>query len=565
MALQRSLVTFLAVALVSGAALRPALAGATAAPAPGAAAAAGSGPLPHLTDRNGNKIFDNLEVRLAGAGPADRFDVIVRARTGARVQGLPAELGVQPRRLWTGAISGFAATLTRAELLRVREHPQVVSIEENLRVRAQLDTATRWTGVQQARREFRVDGNADGDSRRYTRDDVVVAVIDTGIDARHQDLAGGKVIGWHDVVNGIPLPYDDQGHGTHVSSIIAGTGAASRGRYAGVAPGAALVGVKVLDYAGSGTMEGVITGIEWVMANKDRFHIRVANMSLGAGLCADGTDALSAAVNRAVEAGITFVVAAGNSGPAACTVMAPAAAAQAIAVGAAYDPGQKGWALAEFSSRGPTADGRLKPDLVTPGRDITAARANSKDQYVTYSGTSMAAPFLAGIVALMLDANPRLDDTAIKAILFDPANLKDFGVPGPDPEYGRGLALAYRDVAAAGRFRDRGWNDGLQHRFLEGDLGYDGARVRYTLRVTDPSLPLALSLLVPAWQPLRLGLGLPAFRMELFDPAGRSVAVSKGASRQELILYQPLRRGTYTLEVRSLVGNGTYQLDASYR
>lgn len=562
MALKRGLATVLAAALAAGAAMTPAAAG--------TAAAAGFQPAaelqPFLMDRNGNKLFDNLEVRLAAAGPDAEFDVIVRLREGARLQALTDGLGVRPRTVWTRTIRGFAATVTRAELLKLREHPQVSSVEENIPVRAQLATATYWTGVQEARRDFRVDGNADRSAHSFSRDDVVVAVIDTGIDSRHADLAGGKVIGWHDAANGIPIPYDDQGHGTHVSSIIAGTGAASGGKQAGVAPGAALVGVKVLDYAGNGTMEGVISGIEWVVANKDRFNIRIANMSLGGGTCADGTDAMSAAVNKGVEAGITFVVAAGNSGPGPCTVMAPAAAAQAMAVGAAYDPGENGWSIAEFSSRGPTGDGRMKPDIVTPGRNITAAKANSKDQYVTHSGTSMASPFMAGVVALMLDANRTLTDADLKRIVYDPANVRDFGVPGPDPEYGYGIAVPYRSVAAAGGFGTRGWaGDRLKHEFRTGDLGYDGAKVSHIFRVTDTSRPLALSMLVPGWEPVKFGLGLPAYRMELFDPSGRSVGVSKGASRQELLLYKPLRSGTYTLEIRSLLGNGPFQLDASYR
>lgn len=562
MLFKRSLAALAAATLLGSAVAAPAAAQPAGTPPVPAAA----GAQPHLTRRNSGKLFDHLAERLAAARPGDRetYDVIVRVHESAHVQSLSADLGVQPRTTWTRAIRGFSARVTREQLQRLQQHPLVQTIEENIRVTADMETAAYWSGARQAAREFGVSGDADGNPRSYSRDDVVVAVIDTGIDARHADLAG-KVIGWFDVVNGIPLPYDDQGHGTHVGSIIAGTGAASGRRYAGVAPGAALVGVKVLDYMGSGTMESVISGVEWVIANKDRFRIRVANMSLGGGTCSDGTDALSSAVSRAVDAGIAFVVAAGNSGPGACTVGAPAAAEKAITVGAAYDPGEKGWAIAEFSSRGPTADGRIKPDIVTPGVNIMAAKANSKNQYVAHSGTSMATPFMAGILVLMLDANPNLTVEALKGILYDPANVKDFGLPGKDPEYGYGIALAYNDVVAAGGYRSSGWTDRLHHEFRAGDLGYDGARQRYTFRVTDTARPLALSMVVPDWQPVKLGLGLPAFRMELFDPAGRSVALSKGASRQEAILYWPPRRGTYTLEVRALVGNGPYHLDASYR
>src|SRR5205085_8503218 len=102
-------------------------------------------------------------------------------------------------------------------------------------------------GTAAARAQFGVDGGGDGRPTSYSTGDVVIAVLDTGIDARHVDLAGGKVIGWDDLVNGRPAPYDDNYHGTHVASIAAGTGRGDP-RYRGVAPGAALVGVKVLDW-----------------------------------------------------------------------------------------------------------------------------------------------------------------------------------------------------------------------------------------------------------------------------------------------------------------------------
>ncbi len=563
MALKRNLAVMLVTALLGGATVAPA----AAQPAAPTGILLNADLQPYLVDRNANKLFDNLEVRLATtpSHADEKFDVVVRLQGDAQAAAVSGALGVKPRTVWSRTIRGFSAEVTREELLRLLEDPAVRSVEENIRITRQMDTASLWTGVQAARRAFGVDGRAGSDPRNYSRDDVVVAVIDTGLDARHQDLAGGKVIGWHDAVYGIPMPYDDQGHGTHVASIIAGAGAASGGKYTGVAPGAALVGVKVMDVTGGGTLESVISGVEWVVANRERFNIRIANMSLGGGACADGTDALSAATVAGVQAGIAFVVAAGNSGPGPCTIGTPAAAEEVITVGAAYDPGENGWSIAEFSSRGPTGDGRIKPDLITPGRNITAAKANSKDQYITHSGTSMATPFMAGILALMLDANPSLSVDGLKDIVYDPANLRDYGLPGKDPEYGYGLALAYYDVMAAGEFRGRDWSDQIRHEFRTGDLGYDGAKQTFTYRVTDPSRPLALSMVIPGWEQVKFGLGLPAYRMELFDPRGKSVAVSKGASRQELVLYKPVRRGTYTLQIRSLMGNGPFQLDASYR
>jgi len=134
----------------------------------------------------------------------------------------------------------------------------------------------------------------------YNGSGIVVAVIDTGIDASHPDLQG-KVIGWKDFVNNRTTPYDDNGHGTHVAGIIASTGAASDGKYKGIAPGAKLVGVKVLNANGSGSVSTIIAGVDWVIQHKDEYNISVINLSLGSSQSSDGTDALSQEVDKAWE------------------------------------------------------------------------------------------------------------------------------------------------------------------------------------------------------------------------------------------------------------------------
>lgn len=108
---------------------------------------------------------------------------------------------------------------------------------------------------------------------------MVVAIIDTGIDAAHSDLKNGKVIAWNDWVNGQTSPYDDHGHGTHVSGIVAGTGAGNPA-YTGVAPGAALVGLKVLNSSGSGSLSNVAAAVDWAVQHKDEFNIRVISICL---------------------------------------------------------------------------------------------------------------------------------------------------------------------------------------------------------------------------------------------------------------------------------------------
>src|SRR5690606_17147010 len=150
-----------------------------------------------------------------------------------------------------------------------------------------MQTANHWSGTEKARADFGITGDRDGNQNSYSKDDVVIAVIDTGIDANHVDLSGGKVSGWRDSVNNRTSPYDDQGHGTHVAGIAAGSGDGNAA-YKGVAPGAALVGIKVLDRNGSGTMSNVIAGIDWAISNKDTYGIDIINMSLGTTGSSDG-------------------------------------------------------------------------------------------------------------------------------------------------------------------------------------------------------------------------------------------------------------------------------------
>ncbi|WP_171074943.1 S8 family serine peptidase [Nonomuraea basaltis] len=194
---------------------------------------------------------------------------------------------------------------------------------------------------------------------------VTVAVLDTGIATDHPDLSG-KIIKSQDF-SGKGSVEDGNGHGTHVASVVAGSGAASDGRYRGVAPDASLAVGKVLDDTGTGTSDSIIAGMQWAAADA---RAKVVNMSLG-GYRTDGTDPMSEAVNALTrEYGTLFVAATGNDG-ADEWVAAPAAADEALAVGSV----SKSDVLSPFSNRGPRAgDGAAKPDLVAPGEGIVAAR-----------------------------------------------------------------------------------------------------------------------------------------------------------------------------------------------
>ncbi|GAA1656686.1 S8 family serine peptidase [Actinoplanes couchii] len=246
---------------------------------------------------------------------------------------------------------------------------------------------------------------------------VDVAVLDTGVDAGHPDLAG-RIESSVSFVPGEDVT-DGHGHGTHVASTIAGTGAASNGAERGVAPGADLEIGKVLDNGGSGQDSWIISGMEW--AARDR-KAKVISMSLG-GSPTDGTDPMSVAVDElSAETGALFVIAAGNSGPAPSTVGSPGAADAALTVGA-VDGDDK---LAEFSSRGPRlVDNALKPEITAPGVDILAARSQYSTEgegyYRTMSGTSMATPHVAGAAALLAAQHPGWTGQQLKDALVSTA------------------------------------------------------------------------------------------------------------------------------------------------
>jgi subtilisin family serine protease len=302
----------------------------------------------------------------------------------------------------------------------------------------------------------------------YTGAGVEVAVVDSGVAFNHDDL---KNVSYFKDFTNVPrlTRYDDFGHGTHVSGILAGNGKDSGGQNAGIAPGASLVVLKVLDYAGNGTVANVIAALEWIAANYNQngHNIRVVNLSIGAPVNESyDVDPLTIAAKRLVDLGITVVAAAGNGGndsaghPLWGAISSPANAPWVLTVGASSTEGTLTRAddkVARFSSRGPTLiDRAAKPDLVASGVGTVSTIAteaslysiNSKylvsatsmllrtKPYMVLSGTSMSAPVVSGTVALMLQANPNLTPNLIKAILQYTAEV----YPGYDPlEEGAGF------------------------------------------------------------------------------------------------------------------------------
>jgi subtilisin family serine protease len=254
-----------------------------------------------------------------------------------------------------------------------------------------------------------------------------VAVLDTGIDTTHPDLATQVVAAQNFTEE--PDTDDKVGHGTHVASIIAGTGAASGGQYVGIAHGAQLINGKVmqLGFVGPGIPDGVgreswiLVGMQWAVSQ----GADIVNMSLGNSY-PDGNDPLSQAVNAlTAQSGALFVVSAGNEGPDHYSVGGPAAADSALAVGSVDRDDN----VSFFSSRGPRmVDGVLKPEVTAPGNGIVAARAahgrigqRVGDSYTRLSGTSMAAPHVAGAAAILLQQHPDWDAGQLRAALTSTA------------------------------------------------------------------------------------------------------------------------------------------------
>ncbi|SEQ79001.1 S8 family peptidase [Piscibacillus halophilus] len=315
-------------------------------------------------------------------------------------------------------------------------------------VKALLDVATPTVGADDLVRN----------GTELTGKGVNVAVIDTGI-YPHADLEG-RIVGFVDFVDGQEEAYDDNGHGTHCAGDVAGDGAMSDGQYQAPAPKANVIGVKVLDKMGSGSLSTVMEGVQWCIEHQEEFNIDVISMSLGSpansSYPTEDDDPMVQVVEAAWDAGMVVCVAAGNEGPDHQTIASPGISDKVITVGAMDDRGTADYEdddIAEFSSRGPTIYNEVKPDVVAPGVDIISLRAPNSyfdkiqkaarvgEYYTTMSGTSMATPICAGVVALMLEYNPDWTPDEVKAQLMEHA--EGFGDANT---YGAGLIQVDRVV-----------------------------------------------------------------------------------------------------------------------
>jgi hypothetical protein len=358
----------------------------------------------------------------------------------------------------------FRANLTLSQIKDVAQLPYVIRLDNNSCCSGLLMSGARgYTSVDYLRTyyPYSFDGDADGNRFSYSKDDIVIAVIDTGIDEGHYDLDDDKVIGWVDLIGDQFYTkhnesYDDCGHGTHCASIAAGDGDATW-TYRGVAPYAALVVVRAWRYdpligRSTSTEDILIDSIEWVGENAETYGIEIVSISWRFGERNGQYDAIAIALDNLItDYDIIACVAAGNEGPNDDTIGSPGTAKYAITVGWATDPSEGGWELADQSSRGPCDDGRIKPDILAPGTEIKAAKFGTTNQYWEQSGTSCATPFIAGLAALYLDYDYslRYDHGAyhpyFKFLLMGSAvDMPDDSDPGVDNAFGAGRVDAWQ-------------------------------------------------------------------------------------------------------------------------
>jgi serine protease AprX len=440
---------------------------------------------------------------------ADRTRVIVRMAAGHS----SSELLPIVKRL--GGTPGAALDIINAQVVELpivaiaalRSHPLVDGISLDRSVAGTMERTSATIGAVAVRENLGYDGTGIG-----------VAIIDSGVTPWHDDLASGdggqRIARFVDIVRNRPHPYDDYGHGTHVAGIIAGDGSDSGGARTGVAPGAQLTILKVLDDQGNGRISDVIAAFDYILKKSDALNIRVVNLSVATGVYESyATDPLTLAAKRLVDAGIVVVAAAGNLGRTADGrdayggITAPGNAPWVLTVGASNHMGSSDRSddrMAAFSSRGPTAeDVTAKPDLVAPGvgieslsnPDSTFYRVLSAylldgtvptayRPYLSLTGTSMAAPVVTGTIALMLQANPTLTPNAVKAILQYTAEE----YPGYDPlTQGAGFLNAAGAVELARSFRDPATPSVFAHASWSRHIIWGNQLVRGELLARDAS------------------------------------------------------------------------------
>jgi len=317
-------------------------------------------------------------------------------------------------------INAVSVEIPKEKLEKLSGHRMIGSISED----AIVSKTPIFPGVKSVQIKC---GNYEDDMERIfgSRErgkGVGVAVIDTGV-APHYDLVKpvNRIAAFKDLLGNREMPYDDDGHGTHVAGIIAGNGYTSC-KYTGTAPCADIISVKALDESGNGTESDILAAMQWIVNNGPLYNVRVINLSLGIKVEPPyDDDPLIKGANAAVRYGYSVITAAGNNGPGKCTINSPGTSPLVITVGAADLTEDGAIKVASFSSRGPTLTGDTKPDLIAPGVDICSLDSKNPKGYAVQSGTSMAAPVVSGVAACLYAMRPDLTPAQVKQILVQDA------------------------------------------------------------------------------------------------------------------------------------------------
>src|SRR5437868_847096 len=411
-----------------------------------------------LSNLSTTKISPDLQQLIMSGNGGTRVRVIVQKKpssSGGLLGGLIGGLLNTVGGLLVSVLSNLNLLIVDVQANDVQvlaSDPDVTYISLDAAVRSSGHLTTT-TGTQQVRVQKTLLGtnNLDGSG-------VTIAVLDSGIDKNHKSFATTGKIKFSKDFTGENRTDDPWGHGTHVAAIAAGIGAPTSGAYEGIAPAANLVNLRVLNSQGLGAVSGVLAALDWLVANKNSYNVRVVNMSLGTpAISSYENDPICNAVRKLVDSGVVVVAAAGNNGKNANgqkiygAIHCPGNEPSAITVGASNSFGTDARnedSVTTYSSRGPTRsysvdsygllhyDNLIKPDLVAPGNKIIAAEAinnaliNEYPELETYkystsnmklmylSGTSMSAPMVAGAAALLLEANSSLPPNMIKMLLM---------------------------------------------------------------------------------------------------------------------------------------------------
>lgn len=360
----------------------------------------------------------------------DNVEIIVECSMDDRWENMIKQFGTVKYRL--PVIDSYVVEIPRKYIYNLKNIKGIKSVYENTHITAQMKNArkvVKWEAAQ---------------NQNLSGKGIGVAILDTGI-APVNDFIQPKnrLIAFKDFANNKLEPYDDNGHGTHVAGIACGNGTNSNGLYCGIAYESNLIGVKILDKEGKGNTSKVLAGIQWIVDNKDKYNIRIANLSIGSP-GSNSLDPLVKAVNAAWDCGIVMTIAAGNNGPKNSSITSPGISKKAITVGSSDDSESVtiwGSSQKNFSGRGPTLECVIKPDIVAPGANIVSClsptayidSSNTEgvkivDQnYLQLSGTSMSTPIVTGAIALLLQKYPSLTPNDVKYMLK--YSTTDLGYP----------------------------------------------------------------------------------------------------------------------------------------